>query len=187
MFDLAMQVRAARVEDAPGIAVLVNAANAGDGARAWTHEATLFEGPRTDAGEIRELIAVPGARFLLWIDAGEIAGCAYLKSLDAAAYLGLLAVRPDMQGYGIGSEIIAECERVARDELQRFSMLISVITTHRPELAAFYERRGYKRTGLYKSFDRRQTRRAPPRVEGLRPEWMEKSLQGAQRSPTPMS
>ena len=176
VFEVVGILRTARVDEAPAIAALVNAATSGEGCKGWTDEAHLFDGRRTDADEVRDLLAVPGATFVLWTLEREIAGCAYLKPTEYAAYLGMLAVRPDRQGWGIGSEIIAECERVARDEWRRGVMRITVVTTHRPELAAYYERRGYRRTGRFKTaFERKQALR----VQGLRPEWMEKSLRGA--------
>jgi len=103
----------------------------------------------------------------------SMAGKTSLLPDAACAYLGLLSVRPDMQGFGIASDLLAEGERIARDDWRRSLMRITVITTHRPELAAFYERRGYRRTGRFKpSFDRKQVLLVP----GLKPEWMEKLL-----------
>lgn len=173
-------IRRATIEDAALIAQLVNAATSGDGGAAgWTCEAGLFVGDRTDAGEIRETMAKPGVVFLLWEDGARPWGCAFVKPLPDAAYMGMLSVRPDAQGRGRGSEIVAECERFARSEWNRRVMRISVITSHRPELTAFYERRGYVRTGRFTQFERKQAHRAPPLVQGLRLEWMEKPLDDA--------
>ncbi len=170
-------LRVAQLHEAPSIAALVNAATANEDGKGWTHESGLFEGTRTDPDEVRGLLAVAGARFLLRTHANAIVGCAYLKPMPDAAYFGMLSVRPDMQGLGIASDLISECERVAREEWQRRTMLITVITTHRPELVAFYQRRGYRRTGRFKlTFDRKQLLREPLRIAGLGPEWMEKVL-----------
>lgn len=177
MLELVKAHREAQPHEAPEIAAVVNAASANEGGGGWTHESGLFEGARTDADEIRSLLRVAGAKFLVRMRGAAIVGCAYLKPLPDAAYLGMLSVRPDMQGLGIASDLMTECERRARDDWQRRLMRITVITTHRPELTAFYERRGYRRTGEFKpTFDRKQILRAPLRVAGLRPEWMEKVL-----------
>lgn len=169
--------RRARASDAAAIVDLVNSANSGDGGTSgWTHEANFFEGKRTDVEEVLELLAAPGSTFVLRLDGEEIVGCAYLKTIDsAAAYMGLLAVRPMLQANGIGTGLIAECERVARGEWRCPTMLISVITSHRPELTAFYERRGFARTGRLNTFKRKQARKGP-KVPGLVLEWMEKEL-----------
>src|SRR6478672_2203754 len=101
--------------DAAAIVRMVNAANSGDGgATGWTHEADLFEGMRTDVVEIRDLLATPGSRFVLCVDGGEIIGCAYVRQLGDAACMGPLAVRPLLQSRGVGTALIAECERLAR-------------------------------------------------------------------------
>jgi GNAT superfamily N-acetyltransferase len=164
--------RRARASDAAAIVEVVNAANSGGGASGWTHEGGLFEGRRIDVAEILEHLEVPGSTFLLCLDGEEIVGCAYLKEIRSAAYMGLLAVRPLLQARGLGSALIAECERVARDTWQCPAMLISVMTSHRPELTAFYERRGYARTGRFKKLERKQAHK----VAGLSPEWMEKEF-----------
>ncbi len=169
MFEIAMLLHRATPSDAPRIAELVNAAFCGEsaGAKGWTHEDGFFHGDRIDAAEILDLLAVPGAQLLLWIADREISGCAYVKPLDDAAYLGLLAVRPGLQDCGVGSAIVAECERVARAELKARAMRISVITSHRPELTTFYERRGYVRTGRFTAFQRKQAQRTPSRLRGM--------------------
>jgi ribosomal protein S18 acetylase RimI-like enzyme len=178
MFEIAMLLHRATSRDAPRVAELVNAAFNGNAAHeaGWTFEDGFFEGDRIDVAEVLELIAVPGSQLLLWIADREVSGCAYLKPLDGAAYLGLLAVRPGLQDRGIGSAIIAECERIVRAEWKARAMRISVITSHRPELTAFYERRGYVRTGRHAKFERKQALRAPPRMKGLQLEWMQKDL-----------
>lgn len=176
MLERETRFRMARPADAGTIVAIVNSANNGDGGSAgWTHEGALFEGDRTHPAEVLSLLAAPGAMFLLRVYRGEIAGCAYLKKMGEAAYMGMLAVRPTLQGSGVGKEIIAEAERIAREELGCNVMAIGVITEHRPEVAAFYERRGYARTGRVKPFEGTQARRKTKAAE-VRSEWMEKKL-----------
>jgi hypothetical protein len=129
--------RRALAADVPAIVTLVNAANSGDGNTAgWTNEAHLFHGNRTDEAEVAQLLAAPGARFVL--------------------------------SMGV-------CERIAYEELGCERLGITVITSHRPEVAAFYERRGFVRTGKFKSFERKQAREGK-KIDGLLLEWMEKIL-----------
>ncbi len=164
--------------DAPWIAAVVNAANSGAGGAGWTNEANLFEGDRTHIDEILEMLAAPGTGFLLFLEEGKIAGCVYLKTMDNAGYMGLLAVWPERQARGIGTHLIEEAERLVRDEWGCGAMLISVIVSHRPELTAYYQRRGYQRTGRAKAFERKQAKQGRM-AAGLRLEWMEKNLRPA--------
>ena len=57
----------------------------------------------------------------------------------------------DLQGGGIGKHVLAECERIARDEWRLPAMRMTVIDI-RDELITFYERRGYRCTGITKPF-----------------------------------
>jgi GNAT superfamily N-acetyltransferase len=169
--------RQARPADASTIVSIVNAAFSGEGGTSgWTNESDLFEGERTYAAEVLTLLAVPESKFLLWMHQGEVAGCAYIRRFGNAAYMGMLAVRPVLQGIGVGKQIIAEVERIAREEMRCTLMMIGVITNHRPDLAAFYERRGYARTGRIKPFEGSQARREK-KAHDVRAEWMEKRLE----------
>ena len=168
--------RQARPSDAATIVAIVNGAFSGDGGTSgWTNEHRLFEGERTYAAEVLTLLAVPDSKFLLWIHEGKVAGCAYLRRFGNSAYMGMLAVRPVLQGIGVGKQIIAEVERIASEEMHCALMMIGVITSHRPDLAAFYERRGYARTGRTKPLEGSQARREKKAADVVA-EWMEKRL-----------
>src|SRR5579862_288799 len=170
--------RRARPADADMIAALVNGAFSGDhGTAGWTYENEIFEGERTHATEILDLLARPQSMFLLRFQQSEVVGCAYLRKTGGAAYLGMLAVRPSLQGSGVGKRIMAEAERIARDEMHCTLMTIGVITNHRPDVTAFYERRGFARTGRIKPFEGSQARRQK-KAQDARAEWMEKRLTG---------
>ncbi|RZA19182.1 MAG: GNAT family N-acetyltransferase, partial [Lysobacteraceae bacterium] len=85
------------------------------------------------------------------------------------------SVRPDQQGGGIGKDVLAECERIARDEWSLPLMRMTVIDI-RDELIAFYERRGYRRTGITKPFPYGDARFGLPTRDDLRFEILEKAL-----------
>jgi ribosomal protein S18 acetylase RimI-like enzyme len=87
----------------------------------------------------------------------------------------MFAVRPGLQGGGIGRGVLAECERIARDEWGMPAMRMTVIT-QRGELIAWYERRGYRRTGESKPFPYGDERFGIPKRDDLRFEVLEKSL-----------
>ena len=137
----------AKPEDASLITALVNSAYRGDSSRAgWTSEADLFNGPRTDENEIRDLINSHESMFLLCIQATEIIGSVLLRRTGTTAYLGMLVISPRLQGAGIGSRLMAASESAARNAWGIKKMSMTVIGC-RHELIAFYERRGYRRTG----------------------------------------
>ncbi len=172
----ALTYRPATVSDAPAVVDLVNSAYRGDSSRAgWTTEADLLEGARITPTELEALIAAEGSLVLLCFQGEDLAGCVHLKRLeDAEAYLGLFTVRPGLQGGGLGKAFLAEAEAAARQAWGSRRMTMTVITV-RAELLAYYERRGYRRTGVVKPFPR-ESAETRPRVEGLRLEVLEKDL-----------
>ena len=141
--------RLAEAGDADALAALVNAAYRGGGG--WTTEAGLLEGPRIDAAEVRNLIAAEDSLFLLCLRGDAIIGSVHLKQTDDSAYLGLFVVQPNLQGAGIGKRLMEEAETFTRKEWGSARIWMTVITV-RPELMAFYERRGYRRTGRREPF-----------------------------------
>jgi GNAT superfamily N-acetyltransferase len=166
--------RRAVADDAPALAALVNAAFSGKGG--WTNESHLFRGYRTDPEEVRRIITAADTLFIVFPREDAITGCAYVKRMSPdSAFLGLFAVSPSLQGGGIGKRILAECERIARDEWGCTTMVLSTTTTHRPELASFYVRRGYARTGDFRPLKRHEAKEKA-KVEGLLAEWLAKTL-----------
>jgi ribosomal protein S18 acetylase RimI-like enzyme len=86
----------------------------------------------------------------------------------------MLAVNPSLQGHGIGKQLMREAERTALQTWGAGKAVISVISC-RNELIAFYERRGYRRTGISKAFPV-NPELWTPKVADLRLEILEKIL-----------
>ncbi|MFN8010990.1 MAG: GNAT family N-acetyltransferase [Holophagaceae bacterium] len=172
-----LSFRPAIPADAPALEALVNSAYRGDASRAgWTTEADLVTGARIDAPELVRLMEADGSLILLCLDGGAIIGSVHLKRLDdATAYLGLFVVKPALQGGGIGKRFLAEAEATVRRLWGSARMTMSVITV-RPELVAYYERRGYRRTDILHPFPA-ESGASRPAVEGLLLETLEKDLQ----------
>ena len=87
----------------------------------------------------------------------------------------MFAVRPGLQGGGLGTHLLAECERIAREDWALPVMRMTVIDV-RDELIAFYQRRGYRRTGQFKPFPYGDARFGQPKRDDLRFEVLEKPL-----------
>jgi hypothetical protein len=71
--------------------------------------------------------------------------------------------------------VLDEAERIVRDEWKLPAMRMTVIDL-REELIAFYERRGYRRTGITKPFPYGDARFGLPKRGDLRFEVLEKLL-----------
>ncbi|MGF6710129.1 GNAT superfamily N-acetyltransferase [Luteibacter sp. W1I16] len=166
--------RTATLADAPVIATLVESAYRGDASRAgWTTEADFLHGRRTDVTEIEELLSSENGRFVLFERGGEVAASCYIERQDTACYFGMFSVHPPLQGTGIGRRVIEEVERIARDEWGCDRVEMTVIDI-RVELIAWYERRGYVRTGRTKPFPYGDERFGLPQRDDLRFEYLVK-------------
>ena len=174
--ETATTFRLATSADVAAIVALVESAYRGDVSRkGWTTEADLLDGQRTDPAGVAELIAKPGSCMLLAERDGALLACANLEKRGEAGYFGMFSVRPDLQGAGIGRAVLAEAERVAHEDWHCREMHMTVISV-REELIAWYERRGYRRTGIHSPFPYGDARFGIPKREDLRFELLVKTL-----------
>ena len=168
--------RPATVADAPELAALVNSAFRGESSKAgWTTEADLLGGQRIDVERITQTIASPGSVILLYEQGSLLVGCVHLERTGETCYLGMLTVRPAMQSRGIGRQLVEAAERWAIERWSSRTMDMTVIV-QRPELFAWYERRGYYRTGERKPFPYGDERFGLPRRADLEFEVLRKQL-----------
>ena len=134
--------------DAVPVAALVTAAYRGDSSRrGWTHEADLVEGRRTTEAEVAALAAGPDSLLLIASCQEALVGCCALRAESAeSATFGLFAVDPARQRGGVGGLLLSAAEEVAAASFGAERLRILVLR-QRPELVAFYRRRGYGPTG----------------------------------------
>jgi ribosomal protein S18 acetylase RimI-like enzyme len=162
--------RFAQHSDVQAIVGLVESAYRGEASRAgWTTEADLLDGQRTDALAVGEIVAARGrGRLVLVAESdGRLVGCCQLERRPPGeAYFGMFSVRPGAQGQGWGGQILAEAERLAREDFGAASMIMTVLAQRR-DLIAWYERRGYRRTGDSKPFPYGDERFGIPRRPDL--------------------
>ncbi|HVY90447.1 MAG TPA: GNAT family N-acetyltransferase [Hyphomonadaceae bacterium] len=158
------------------VALIERAYRGPETAGSWVSEAHLLKGPRTSEKEISDLIARPDSVFLIAEVDGQLAGCCLLQGLGRdlsrtggsdhdrsfavpgdksrkpapepvnAAYFGMFAINPSIQGGGIGKAILSEAEKhIGR--LWNANVMVMTVINLRTELIQYYERRGYKLTG----------------------------------------
>lgn len=164
-------IRFATPADALAIAQLVNSAYRGEASRAgWTTEADLLGGQRTDPEAILAFLTTPGRIQVLplLLDAQDhsLLACLQLQRDGDEAYLGQFAVRPLSQGMGLGRRLLTAAEDYARLHWQSHSMRMTVLA-QRPELQAWYARRGYTPTGETEAFPYDDSRFGEPRRPDL--------------------
>jgi ribosomal protein S18 acetylase RimI-like enzyme len=171
-----LKFRAATPADIDAVVALVESAYRGDASKqGWTTEADLLDGRRTGPDDVTACIERPRSRILLGETGDGLLACAHIAEEDGAGYFGMFSVQPNLQGAGIGKQMIDEAERIVREEWQLPAMRMTVIDV-RSELIAFYERRGYRRTGITKPFPYGDARFGIPKRDDLRFEVLEKTL-----------
>ncbi|WP_289047523.1 GNAT family N-acetyltransferase [uncultured Psychrobacter sp.] len=144
-------------------------------AEGWTNEADLIGGIRTTKDELLAVIADPKHYVFIYPktttgerdgkETGELLGCIAVDIKDDVAtnqragnqkaYIGMFAVLPELQGLGVGHQILQAAETFAQRHLQANTQtpaqnparLTMSILSHRPELLAYYQRRGYQLNG----------------------------------------
>ena len=144
-------------------------------AEGWTNEADLVGGIRTTKDELLAVINDPKHYVFIYPktttserdgkETGELLGCIAVDIKDDVAtnqragnqkaYIGMFAVLPELQGLGVGHQILQAAETFAQRHLQsnketsdnNSARLTMSILSHRPELLAYYQRRGYQLNG----------------------------------------
>jgi ribosomal protein S18 acetylase RimI-like enzyme len=136
-----MIIAPATQADIGDIVSLVNSAYRGERVQAgWTNEIGLLAGHRTDPGMVAEVLATGSGTILLMRDQDEA----------ATWHLAMLTVDPRRQAGGLGRALLSKAEDYVR--LQGAARVRMTVIWLRDSLIAWYERRGYRRTGLIEPF-----------------------------------
>jgi ribosomal protein S18 acetylase RimI-like enzyme len=115
-------------------------------------------GLRTDPERLASELSDGSNRTLLFlreVSTRAMVGCVFLERFEDEAgvgcYLGMLTVSPTLQDQGLGRLLLDHAEEYAKKTWGASRMTLGVIQL-RESLMAWYERRGYKKTGMTKPF-----------------------------------
>jgi ribosomal protein S18 acetylase RimI-like enzyme len=148
-----VSIRPARPADADVLVDLIRSAYRGEDSRAgWTSEADLVEGERISRDQVLAMISRGGSLLLAAEQDGGIVACCQLQDQGAGlAYFGTFAVSPKAQGAGLGRQVMAEAEHQAVAAFRATRLELTVLA-QQDKLIAYYERRGFRRTGETRPF-----------------------------------
>jgi ribosomal protein S18 acetylase RimI-like enzyme len=148
-----VSIRRARPADAGVLVDLIRSAYRGEDSRAgWTSEADLVEGERISRDQVLAMISRSGSLLLTAEQDGAIVACCQLQDQGAGlAYFGTFAVSPKAQGAGLGRQVMAEAEHQAVAAFGATRLEMTVLA-QQDKLIAYYERRGFRRTGETRPF-----------------------------------
>ncbi len=197
-----MKYRQANIEDIELLVSLVNKAYRGNESKVgWTTEADFLDGQRTDKTEMIDLLSKKDSCMLVYpSEEGELNACVYLElqaspqanssatssankadksshnpSAKPSVYLGMLTVKPHLQGKGWGKQVLKDAETWIKENWNATKIQMTVITI-RTELLEFYERRGYTRTATVAPFPYGDETKGIPLRDDLKFVYLEKML-----------
>lgn len=146
-----LHIRPAQPADIPALLDVITRAYRSTGG--WTTEADLVDGGRTSPELLQKDLHNPQVALFVAEQDGQILGCAKVSRIATSVCdFGLFAVDPNTQSRGLGKLLLAHGEQVALTQFAAHTLEIQVLE-HRPELVAFYERRGFAPTGEWEPFD----------------------------------
>ena len=113
---------------------------------AFLPEQIAIDGDRIDAKKLQPFFAK--GRFLVLEDERGLAGCVYAEVRGDRGYIGLLALRPELKGRGLGRALMARAE----EYLSLAGCQVADLRTisARNDLVPMYQHLGYAETGTAK-------------------------------------
>ena len=105
--------------DIAAITSLLNSAYRGESSKkGWTTEAHLIAGNvRTEESHLQQVMQLPESIVVKFSnEQQQIMGCVNLQQHGNKIYLGLLTVSPQLQGFGIGKQLLKAADEYAQQE-----------------------------------------------------------------------
>ena len=144
-------IATATLEDVTALEKLINSAYRGETSKlGWTTEANLLQDKRVTADELYETINNKENTILKFIKNDTIIGCVLLTDKGNKLYLGMLTVSPEFQNSGIGKKLLQKAEEHALS--LNLPKIVMTVISIREELIAWYNRHGFKNTGIREPF-----------------------------------
>ncbi|MEB3767386.1 GNAT family N-acetyltransferase [Acinetobacter sp. MD2] len=132
----------ATLHDIPQLLELINLAYRSKAHQGWTSETHLVAGNRVQEEHLKTMICNPHSKLFIQQQDTVIMGCVYLEFQNQSAYIGMLTTHPMLQNQGLGKIMLNYAENFALTDPSIQKIELSVLSA-RPELLAFYQRRGY--------------------------------------------
>jgi ribosomal protein S18 acetylase RimI-like enzyme len=157
-------------DQAQAICDLVNLTYRGEAG--WTRETHIIGGDRTSRQEVETTLSRPDGHFFVVSQPHALAACIYVAQEKEHAYIGFFSVHPGLQGKGLGTYMLEQTEAFALKNMG-INKFVMFVISQRPELIAFYQRRGYCRTGRIEAYPL-HLGIGVPKIPGLTIEYLEK-------------
>lgn len=140
-----MEFQLADLNDAEAVNDLLNLAYRGE--QGWAKENGLVSSQRSVIDDVESTVKDKNSIFLIYREETRLVACICLELKGEDIFIGAFAVHPKHQSTGRGTAMLSAAEQyaIANFTIRKFVM---VVLSNRPELIAFYERRGYQRNDI---------------------------------------
>ncbi len=138
-------------DDIKAVVELINKAYRENNPNSWTSEAHLLSGIRVNEDNINDILEEKNSKIYIAKFEDKIAGTIQAKLEDEDIHIGLFAVHPDFQSFGVGKKLLEFTEQSSMKlyNADKFKMQVISIRT---DLIEFYKRRGYEVTNTFLEF-----------------------------------
>ena len=146
-----LKFRVLKKDDIKAVVKLINKAYRENNPNSWTSEAHLLSGIRVNEEIMNEILKNKNIVTYIALLDEKIVATIQTKLEDEDIHIGLFAVHPDFQSFGVGKKLLAFAEESAKKLWKKSSFVMEVIS-NRVELRDYYIRRGYQNTNSFIEF-----------------------------------
>ncbi|AVN21790.1 GNAT family N-acetyltransferase [Acinetobacter pittii] len=143
-----LNFRLAQFSDIPQLVALINKSYREQQDRSWTTELDWVEGQRITEFQLEEQLQLRNLTLLVAeTSASKLIACIGLTFENNQVEIGTFCTDPQVQNMRVGRSVLEYAEQYALKEVPHLTSALMYVLDIRSELIAYYERRGYMKTG----------------------------------------
>ncbi|MCU4529477.1 GNAT family N-acetyltransferase [Acinetobacter sp. P1(2023)] len=143
-----LNFRLAQFSDIPQLVDLINKSYREQQGRSWTTELEWVKGLRITEHQLEEQLQLRNSTLLIAeTEFSNIVACIGLTFENSQVEIGTFCTDPQVQNMRVGRSVLEYAEQYALKEDPHLTNAVMYVLDVRSELIAYYERRGYVKTG----------------------------------------
>ncbi|MBR7716041.1 GNAT family N-acetyltransferase [Acinetobacter nosocomialis] len=143
-----LNFRLAELSDIPLLVDLINHSYRAQQGRSWTTEVEFVKGQRISQEQLTQQLELPNSVLLVAeIDSSQFVACIGLTFQKNTVEIGTFCTDPNLQDMKVGRCVLEYAEQFALRKTPELDSALMYVLNVRSELIAYYERRGYAKTG----------------------------------------
>jgi len=140
--------RLAELSDISSLVDLINQSYREQQGRSWTTEAGFVKGQRISQEQLKQQLQMSNSILLVAeMDSSKLVACIGLTFQKNTVEIGTFCTDPHIQNMKVGRHVLEYAEQFALQKVSELDSAIMYVLDVRSELIAYYERRGYIKTG----------------------------------------